>query len=163
MALSRPIMINSAAASPHTSSSRRRFFAALGAALALAAAPNSALARRGRGRGRGRGRRRRGGEYEEFYEDLYDDDGRDEFRSDDHYNDRVAAAIRSGDLQPLRALNARLRALGFELLDAELLEAKSGWVYDIRVLGPAGRVRDVLIDGRTLRRLRNTPRFDPLD
>ena len=67
------------------------------------------------------------------------------------FRDRVIDARRSGRLRPIRELNAALRARGFELLDADVYETESGWVYDIRVLGPAGRVRDVLVDGRTLR------------
>lgn len=69
------------------------------------------------------------------------------------FRERAVRARRNGDLRPLRELNARLRKGGFELLDADVFETAHGWVYDIRIIGPAGRVRDVLIDGRTLRRL----------
>ena len=77
---------------------------------------------------------------------------------DPEFRDRAMRARRSGELRPLRELNARLRKGGYELLDADLIETSAGWVYDIRVLGPGGRVRDVLIDGRALRRVSDRPR-----
>ena len=72
---------------------------------------------------------------------------------DPEFRERAIHARRNGELRPLRELNARLRKGGFELLDADVFETPEGWVYDIRILGPAGKVRDVLIDGRTLRRI----------
>lgn len=63
----------------------------------------------------------------------------------------------AGEIRPLRQVNAGLRARGAELLDADLYETPQGWVYDLRVLGPRGRIRDVMLDARTLRRLSEPP------
>lgn len=60
-------------------------------------------------------------------------------------------AVRRGDIRPLRdVLAAVSRRSDAEVLDVDLHEAPRGWVYALRVLTPAGRVRDVFLDARTL-------------
>ncbi|MGI9425382.1 MAG: PepSY domain-containing protein [Hyphomicrobiaceae bacterium] len=65
--------------------------------------------------------------------------------------DEARAAVERGDVQPLtevfRMVAQRGRA---EVLDVDLFKRGHGWVYALRVLGPRGRVRDVVLDAKTL-------------
>jgi len=66
-------------------------------------------------------------------------------------NRRARAAIRRGEIRPLRRLFAEVtRQLDVEVLDADLHETQQGWIYALRVLTQQGRVSDMYFDARTL-------------
>lgn len=76
--------------------------------------------------------------------------------------DQARAAIRRGDIRPLRDVVAmvRRRSNDAEILDVDLHQSQGRWVYGVRVLTAKGRVRDVFVDGRTLEVLSLNPRGD---
>lgn len=60
-------------------------------------------------------------------------------------------AVRRGDVRPLRDVLALVRRRSnAEVLDVDLYQRPTGWVYAMRVLTARGRVRDVFLDARTL-------------
>lgn len=73
---------------------------------------------------------------------LADDDG------DDH--ERARRAVSEGNALPLSDILAALRpSLDGEVIEVEL-EAKGGrLLYELKVLSPAGRVREIYVDAAT--------------
>ena len=75
-------------------------------------------------------------------------------RRDPRVHERARRAVRRGDVRPLRDVFRLLRRQGnAEVLDVDLFTEQDRWVYAIRVLTRSGRVRDVMLDAKTLDRL----------
>lgn len=67
---------------------------------------------------------------------------------DDHIAAR--AALQRGEILPLNAvLDIALRAVPGDVIDVELDREDDGWEYEIKVLTPTGRVREVTLNART--------------
>lgn len=65
--------------------------------------------------------------------------------------DEARAAVARGDVQPLASVYQMItRRGGAEILDVDLFKGDRGWMYAVRVLGPRGRVRDVVLDAKSL-------------
>lgn len=73
---------------------------------------------------------------------LADDDDRE-----DH--ERARAALERGEILPLRAIAEKAEAAyPGKLLEVELKSKKGGFVYDIEVLAPDGRLIELVYDAR---------------
>jgi uncharacterized membrane protein YkoI len=70
--------------------------------------------------------------------------------NDDEDHERAREAVRRGELLSLEQILARhpLRA-GERLVEVELDRDDGRWEYEIEILTPAGRVRELEIDGAT--------------
>lgn len=77
-------------------------------------------------------------------------------RSDDREDDdqpdheRARRAVEEGQARPLSEILDRVRdQLGGEVVGVELDREKGRYVYEIRVITPAGRLREVQVDAMT--------------
>jgi uncharacterized membrane protein YkoI len=71
---------------------------------------------------------------------------------DDRDHDRARAALERGEIQPIaRILEAAARAVPGEVIEVELEREQGRWVYELEVITPGGRVREVLLDAASAR------------
>jgi uncharacterized membrane protein YkoI len=82
--------------------------------------------------------------------------GRPAWEDDDHSHDRARRASEGGQILTMTEILARIgtQAPG-RVLDTELEDEDGGWIYEIKLLDPQGRLYELEIDahdGRILRR-----------
>lgn len=71
---------------------------------------------------------------------------------DDQDHDRARAALERGEIQPIsRVLEAAAREVPGEVIEVELEREHGRWVYELKVITPRGRVREVLVDAGSAR------------
>src|SRR6478609_6009017 len=75
-------------------------------------------------------------------------------RERDH--DQARMALERGEALPLADILARLRPeLGGEVVGVDFERERGGrWIYEFKVIGPAGRLVEVLVDAATARVLK---------
>ena len=74
-------------------------------------------------------------------------------RQRDH--DRAREALERGEALPLADILARVRPeLGGEVVGVDFERDGSRWIYEFKVIGPAGRLVEVHVDAATARVLR---------
>jgi uncharacterized membrane protein YkoI len=68
----------------------------------------------------------------------------------DRDHDRAWEAVQRGEIVPLARVLARVRRdLPGELLEVELEDEHGLLIYEVKVLGPGGRISEVLYDARS--------------
>lgn len=73
----------------------------------------------------------------------------------DHDQDRARAALERGEALPLAEVLARVRPeLGGEVVGVDFDRDDGRWIYEFKVIGPAGRLVEVHVDAATARVLR---------
>jgi uncharacterized membrane protein YkoI len=73
----------------------------------------------------------------------------------DHDHDRARAALERGEALPLAEVLARVRPeLGGDVVGVDFEREDGRWVYEFKVIGPAGRLTEVQVDAATARVLR---------
>lgn len=78
---------------------------------------------------------------------------------DDH--DRARQAVLAGQVQPLPAVLERLqREVPGQVLEVELEQEHGLWIYEVKLLTPAGQLTKVKLDARTAEVLRVQSRED---
>ncbi|PJI98007.1 peptidase YpeB-like protein [Acidovorax sp. 69] len=78
---------------------------------------------------------------------------------DDH--DRARQAVQAGQVLPLPVVLQRLQSeVPGQVLDVELEQERGMWVYEIKLLTPAGQLTKVKLDARTAEVLRIKSRED---
>lgn len=78
---------------------------------------------------------------------------------DDH--DRARQAVQAGQVLPLPAVLERLqREVPGQVLEVELEQERDRWIYEIKLLTPAGQLTKVKLDARTAEVLRIQSRDD---
>lgn len=78
---------------------------------------------------------------------------------DDH--DRARQAVQAGQVLPLPTVLERLqREIPGQVLEVELEQEQTGWIYEIKLLTPAGQLTKVKLDARTAEVLRVKSRDD---
>lgn len=78
---------------------------------------------------------------------------------DDH--DRARQAVQAGQVMPLPAVLERLqREVPGQVLEVELEQERGRWIYEIKLLTPAGQLTKVKLDARTAEVLRIKSRDD---
>ena len=81
--------------------------------------------------------------------------------SDKHDHDRARQAVQAGQVLPLPAVLDHLqREVPGQVLEVELEQERSGWIYEIKLLTPAGQLTKVKLDARTAQVLRIKSRDD---
>lgn len=81
--------------------------------------------------------------------------------SDKHDHDRARQAVQAGQVLPLPAVLEHLqREVPGQVLEVELEQERSGWIYEIKLLTPAGQLTKVKLDARTAQVLRIKSRDD---
>lgn len=79
--------------------------------------------------------------------------------NDDH--DRARQAVQAGQVLPLPAVLERLqREVPGRVLEVELEQERGSWIYEIKLLTPAGQLTKVKLDARTAEVLRIKSRDD---
>ena len=75
----------------------------------------------------------------------------DDWKDDKHQDhDRARRALEEGGALPLAAILDRVAdRLGGEVVGVEFDREKGRYVYEFRVITPAGRLREVLVDAKT--------------
>ncbi len=67
-----------------------------------------------------------------------------------HDHERARAALRAGEIAPLKDVLARAeRDFAGSLLEVELERERGRWVYELKLLAPDGAVLEVYYDART--------------
>jgi uncharacterized membrane protein YkoI len=67
-----------------------------------------------------------------------------------HDQDAVRQAVERGEIRPLTDLLTALRGrMPGEVIGVEIEQKKGRWLYEFRVLDPAGRLFDVYVDAQT--------------
>ncbi len=72
-------------------------------------------------------------------------------------DDHIAAreALQRGEILPLtRILNIALERVAGDVIEVDLDREDDGWEYEVKILTPTGRVREVTLDARTGRILK---------
>ena len=78
---------------------------------------------------------------------------------DDH--DRARQAVQAGQVLPLPTVLERLqREMPGQVLEVELEQKRGLWIYEIKLLTPAGQLTKVLLDAQTAQVLRVQARDD---
>ncbi|MBV7457503.1 PepSY domain-containing protein [Acidovorax sp. sif1233] len=78
---------------------------------------------------------------------------------EDH--DRARQAVQAGQVLPLPVVLERLqREVPGQVLEVELEQEQDRWIYEIKLLTPAGRLTKVKLDARTTEVLRIKSRDD---
>ena len=78
---------------------------------------------------------------------------------DDH--DRARQAVQAGQVLPLPTVLERLqREVPGQVLEVELEQERERWIYEIKLLTPAGQLTKVKLDARTAEVLRVKSRDD---
>ena len=81
--------------------------------------------------------------------------------SDKHDHDRARQAVQAGQVLPLPTVLDHLqREVPGQVLEVELEQERSGWIYEIKLLTPAGQLTKVKLDARTAQVLRIKSRDD---
>ncbi|MFN7156058.1 MAG: PepSY domain-containing protein [Acidovorax sp.] len=81
----------------------------------------------------------------------------------DHDHDRARQAVQAGQVLPLPAVLERLqREVPGQVLEVELEQERDRWIYEIKLLTPAGQLTKVKLDARTAEVLRVKSRDDQL-
>jgi uncharacterized membrane protein YkoI len=63
--------------------------------------------------------------------------------------DRARSAVQAGEALPLGQILKRVRrSHSGRLLDADLRQGRGGWVYELRILKPNGRVLTLIVNAR---------------
>ena len=79
----------------------------------------------------------------------------------DHDHDRARQALEAGQVLPLRAVLERLeREVPGQVLEVELEQEGGRWIYEIKLITPAGQLTKVKLDARTAEVLRVKARED---
>ena len=79
----------------------------------------------------------------------------------DHDHDRARRAVEAGQVLPLPAVLEHLqRAVPGQVLEVELEQEGGRWIYEIKLITPAGQLTKVKLDARTAEVLRVKPRED---
>ena len=80
--------------------------------------------------------------------------GDHDWEDDDHSYDRARRASERGEILDLAEIYARVAtAVPGRVLETELEDEHGHWVYELRILDPQGRLREVALDARTGRLL----------
>ena len=80
---------------------------------------------------------------------------------DKHDHDRARQAVQAGQVLPLPTVLDHLqREVPGQVLEVELEQERSGWIYEIKLLTPAGQLTKVKLDARTAQVLRIKSRDD---
>jgi peptidase YpeB-like protein len=67
-----------------------------------------------------------------------------------HDHDRARLAVERGEAQPLSDILAQVRpALGGEVVGVAFRRKANRWLYEFRVIDPAGRMTEVYVDAAT--------------
>jgi len=67
---------------------------------------------------------------------------------DDH--DRARAALERGEIMPIALVLAAAEvSVPGDVIEIELEDERGGWVYELKVIAPDGRLRKVYLDGAT--------------
>jgi uncharacterized membrane protein YkoI len=83
-----------------------------------------------------------------YADDRDDDDDGDNGRDRDH--ERARRALEEGLARPLAEILERVREqLGGEVVGVEFEREKGRYVYEFKVITPAGRLREVYVDAKT--------------
>lgn len=70
--------------------------------------------------------------------------------ADDDSHDRALEASERGEILPIAEIYERARArYPGRVLEAELDREQGRWVYELKVLDPAGRLREVYLDAQS--------------
>ena len=81
--------------------------------------------------------------------------------SDKHDHDRARQAVQAGQVLPLPAVLDHLqREVPGQVLEVELEQKRGLWIYEIKLLTPAGQLTKVLLDAQTAQVLRVQARDD---
>lgn len=65
-------------------------------------------------------------------------------------HDEVRRAVERGEIKPLATILESVRArLPGEITSVEIEQKKGRWLYELRTLGPEGRMFDVYVDAAT--------------
>ncbi len=84
---------------------------------------------------------------------YHDDDDAD--HTHDHDHDSARHAVEHGEALPLSDILARVRPeLGGEVVGVAFRRKVGRWVYEFRVIAPAGRLDEVYVDAATAEILR---------
>lgn len=76
--------------------------------------------------------------------------GHHEWEDDDHSYDRARRASERGEILSLEEIYARVATqVPGRVLETELEHEHGGWVYELKILDPQGRLQDVSLDART--------------
>jgi uncharacterized membrane protein YkoI len=68
----------------------------------------------------------------------------------DHDHDRARAALSRGEVRPLAEILAAASAtVPGDIVEVELEREHGRWVYELKVIAPDGRRREVLVDAAT--------------
>ena len=79
-----------------------------------------------------------------------DDDHRKRRRSGRHDHERARRALDEGRARPLADILAEVRPrLGGEVIDVELDREDGRYVYEFKVITPAGQLREIEVDALT--------------
>jgi uncharacterized membrane protein YkoI len=66
---------------------------------------------------------------------------------DDRDHDLARRALERGEIQPIaRVLEAAALEVPGEVIEVELEHEGGRWIYELKVITPEGRVREVLVD-----------------
>lgn len=81
--------------------------------------------------------------------------------SEKHDHDRARQAVQAGQVLPLPVVLERLqREVPGQVLEVELEQERSGWIYEIKLLTSAGQLTKIKLDARTAEVLRIQSRDD---
>lgn len=84
---------------------------------------------------------------------AYADDRKED---EDHDHDRARRALKEGRARPLGEILDLVRAqLGGEVVGVEFEREKDHYVYEFKIITPAGRLREVYVDAMTAEILRS--------
>ena len=87
--------------------------------------------------------------------------GQPAFASDHDDHDRARQAVQAGQVLPLPTVLERLqREMPGQVLEVELEQKRGMWIYEIKLLTPAGQLTKVLLDAQTAQVLRVQARED---
>lgn len=79
----------------------------------------------------------------------------------DHDHDRARQALEAGQVLPLPAVLERLQCeVPGQVLEVELEQEGGRWIYEIKLITPAGQLTKVKLDARTAEVLRVKARED---
>ena len=79
-----------------------------------------------------------------------DDDRRQRRRGSRHDHERARRALEEGRARPLADILAEVRPrLGGEVIDVEFEREDGAYVYELKVITPAGQLREIEVDALT--------------
>ena len=75
-----------------------------------------------------------------------------------HDHDRARRAVERGEARPLSDILTQVRpALGGEVAGVDFRRKSGRWIYEFRVLSPAGQMTEVYVDASTADILKREP------